>query len=86
MLDPPLRYDSGELIQTGDRITFASSSGRVVWVYDDANPDEDWSYLGRGFLIEAEGYGRVHLHCDEQNEDLILLGRELPDDPTGTGR
>ena len=41
--------------------------------YSAEYPEEHWSYLGPGFMIEAEGCGLVYL--DEPDEDLVLTGR-----------
>ncbi len=77
-MEPTPSYASGGAIRIGDRITYAGNTGRVVFVintrsFSDAYPEEEWSYLERGFMIEAEGYGRVLL--DEADEDLILIER-----------
>ena len=75
MFPPPPRYRSGARIRPGDSIAYAGHPGRVVWVWDDAHPEPDWEFLGRGCMIEAEGYGWVHLDPAEQQEDLVLIER-----------
>ena len=71
-------YPSGDDIRIGDHIAFASSPGRVVFViatrsFSTEYPEDQWSYLEEGLMIEAEGYGLVHLV--EPDEDLILVDR-----------
>lgn len=74
-------YSTGDAIRVGDRITYAGSRGCVVFVvatrsYCDEYPEEDWSFLGRGFMIETEAHGLIHQ--DEGDEDLILVERARP--------
>ena len=71
-------YTTGEAIRTCDRISYAGRLGRVVFVIDTRSysaeyPGEQWSYLERGFMVDAEGYGLV-FH-EEADEDLILIAR-----------
>jgi hypothetical protein len=72
------RYESGEEIRIGDRVAYAGAPGSVVFVNDTRSysagyPEEHWSYLGKGFMIEARGWGLVYLN--EPDEDLVLTGR-----------
>jgi hypothetical protein len=71
-------YSSGDPILLGDRICWANKLGIVVFVietrsYSTAFPESDWSYLGRGFMLDVEGVGLVHEH--EANGDLKLVAR-----------
>lgn len=81
MQEPPPTYPSGDDIRIGDRIMCASSPGLVAFViasrsFSAEYPEEQWSYLGRGFMIETERYGLIHL--DEADEDLVLIERAQP--------
>ena len=72
------RYASGEDIRIADRISLAGRPGRIAFVIDTRSfsaeyPEKEWSYLGRGFMIDAAGYGLVHLEAAD--EDLVLVER-----------
>ena len=80
----PLRYDSGEAIRPDDRVRFAGRPGRVVFVHDSTFaslevPEANWAEHGRGFMIAIDGGDWYFLDDDNQNEDLILVGRPAPD-------
>ncbi len=72
-----MKYFDGTEIQLGDKVTVDRENGVVVAVIDtnqfsDAYP-EGWSYLEKGALIEAEGFGLIHY--EQPDEDLILVQR-----------
>lgn len=78
-MEPP-RYNDGNRIQTGDRVTWAGRPAIVVFVietrsYSPAFPEADWSYLGSGFMLDVEGVGLVHEQ--ESDEDLVLVAPAL---------
>jgi hypothetical protein len=75
-------YQSGEEIRPGDRILWAGSSGKVLFVLDLPGVPPDWAspedWLGKpdaeGFMLEVEGMGLVFE--DESDEDLEFLTRK----------
>jgi len=74
------RYEDGNDIRIGDRIRWAGSAGTVVFVIDTRSyspefPEQEWSYLGSGFMVDVEGVGLIHE--DEADEDLKLVARAL---------
>ena len=76
MLDS--HYQSGEEIRAGDWIELAGVPGRVVFVletesYSPGFTAENWSYLGRGFMIESASMGLVFQVAAD--EDLTLVKR-----------
>ncbi len=72
------RYCTGDEIRAGDRVRCAAWTGRVVFVLASGSfapgyTSADWSYLGRGFMVE---YDQVGLVFDERaDEDLELVER-----------
>ena len=73
-----IHYQSGEEIQVGDRIDYAGQPGTVVFVLGTRSfapgfPEKDWSYLGRGFMVDVQGMGLIHF--EEADEDLTLSAR-----------
>jgi hypothetical protein len=81
----PLRYQSGEGIQKGDRVTYARAAGEIELVADPLTPtpETDWyiQEFGRGVMFLEWGepgtrkYGRVFLTAPEDDEDLDFVSR-----------
>lgn len=72
-------YCSGEEIRAGDRVRCAGWTGTVVFVlgtksFSEGCDPADWSYLGRGFMIDYEQAGLVF--SEQANEDLQLISRQ----------
>jgi hypothetical protein len=72
-------YCSGDEIRAGDRVKCAPWTGRVVFVlgtgsFADGYSSADWSYLGRGFMIEYEQAGLVFE--EQADADLVLVTRD----------
>ena len=71
-------YRSGDEIRAGDRVRSAEWAGVVVFVLGTGSfaagyHSAEWSYLGRGFMVEYEQAGLVFAgHADE---DLVLIRR-----------
>lgn len=71
-------YCSGDEIRAGDHVRCVDWTGVVVFVLGNGSfaagysPD-DWSYLGRGFMIEYEQAGLVF--SEEADSDLELISR-----------
>jgi hypothetical protein len=71
-------YCSGQEIRVGDHVTSADWSGIIVFVlasesYAPGYPAEEWSYLGRGFMVEFDRMGPVFY--DVADGDLVLVQR-----------
>jgi hypothetical protein len=59
-------------------VDYAGRSGVVVFIlatrsFAPGFSEDEWSYLGHGFMIDVEGMGLVHLN--DADEDLTLVGR-----------
>ncbi len=72
------RYCSGDDIRAGDRVRFADWSGVVVFVLDSGSfaaeySPADWSYLGRGFMVQYDQAGLVF--SEWADVDLELVAR-----------
>ncbi|HUU93653.1 MAG TPA: hypothetical protein VM238_20875 [Phycisphaerae bacterium] len=70
------RYRTGEEVRLGDRVIYAGSPGRVVFVvgsqsFSQEFPGEDWEYLGRGFMLETEAFGLVHPEKPDENLHFV---------------
>jgi len=81
MQDSRPTYQSGEEIRVGDRVDYAGGPGRVVFViatgsFSPEYPEEQWSHLDAGFMVETRAYGLILL--DEADEDLMLVERGRP--------
>jgi hypothetical protein len=77
-MDAP-RYSTGEPIAVGDQIKLAGRRGVVVFVLETASflpgyDPNDWLFLGKGFMMEVDGYGLVH--HESADEDLVLVARQ----------
>lgn len=75
-------YCSGEEIRAGDQVRCADWTGTVVFVlgtrsFTVAYSEMEWSYLGRGFMVEYDQAGLVF--SEYADEDLELVSRALPD-------
>jgi hypothetical protein len=71
-------YCSGEDIRVGDRIMHGPWRAEVVFVlashsFSEGFREEDWSFLGKGFMINSEAMGLMH--CETADEDTTLIGR-----------
>ncbi len=74
-----MKYLCGDEIFIGDEVIADRSEGIVVCVIDTKQfsedyPEEGWSYLEKGCLIETKEMGL--LHYPEADEDLIFKKRE----------
>ncbi len=75
-----LTYQSGEDIQPGDRVTYASNEGMIELVVEGktGDPETDWLFetLGAGIMVvEPKVFGRVYLQDPHEEEDLLLVAR-----------
>jgi hypothetical protein len=73
-------YRCGDEIRAGDRIAYHRAPGKVEFVVAAKTGDAamDWyadQYPGGGFMITADGFGRVFLTETDIDEDLQLVSR-----------
>jgi hypothetical protein len=74
-------YRTGEVIQAGDRITWAGSPGSVLFVLGATLVSAEYAgwieqEITEGFMLDTEVAG--HVFEPESNEDLEFLGRKIP--------
>ena len=75
-----MRYADGNEARIGDTIAIDDKHrGTVVACidrgeYSDAHPAAQWSYLGKGILVDTDFGGLVH-YPEERNERMTLVGR-----------
>ena len=79
-----MHYKTGQAVLPGDRVDANGLKGKVVAVIDDGlyapdYPDAEWSYLGKGLVIETDEIGVLHLPTI--GEDIALIAR-LMDAPS----
>lgn len=71
-----MQYADGQQIKLGDRVALGSDrSGVVVCLIDSGEytercPEKDWSYLGRGAIVDFREFGLVHY---EEVEEAVRL-------------
>ena len=72
-------YCSGDDIRAGDRVRCGDWAGVVVFVLGTGsfapgfNP-ADWSYLGRGFMVEYDQAGLVFAVAADADLELVARG------------
>ena len=74
------RYQSGEEVRVGDKITFHGEPGEVEFVVTEktGDPAMDWyiqEYPGGGIMIKAKNFGSTFMTETDEEEDLILVSR-----------
>lgn len=74
------KYQSGEPVKSGDKITYHGESGEVEFVVAGkvGNPDIDGyveKFPGGGVMVVTEGFGSVFLTEPDADEDLHLVAR-----------
>jgi hypothetical protein len=82
-------YCCGDDIRAGDRVRSGDWTGVVVFVLGTGSfgagyKSEDWSYLGRGFMVEYDQVGLVF--AEEADEDLELVARVQSCIPQNSGQ
>lgn len=75
-----VRYQTGEEIHPGDRVTYGGNAGLVELVVEalTGKSEEDWllETNGPGIMVaEPKVFGRVYLHDPHEEEDLRFVGR-----------
>jgi hypothetical protein len=75
-----LRYQSGEVIQPGDRVTYGGNAGTIELVVEGltGDPERDWLFEtnGAGIMVaEPKVLGRVYLHDPHEEEGLLFVAR-----------
>lgn len=78
--DHVLRYQSGDDIREGDRVTYGGNPGVVELVVTGPSGDEarDWHFRASGPVImiaEPRVFGGVYLSSPDDEEDLVLIAR-----------
>lgn len=76
----PLTYQSGETIESGDRVTYGGNAGTIELVVQGltGDPEQDWLFEtnGAGIMVaEPKVFGRVYLREPHEEEDLLFIGR-----------
>jgi hypothetical protein len=75
-----VRYADGNEALLGDIVAIDEKYRGVVVAnidgnqYADAHPGAQWSYLGKGILVETDFGGLVHYE-DGKNEHMVLVKR-----------
>jgi hypothetical protein len=74
----PLNYRSGEEVQAGDRILYASEPGTIEFVASANNPETAWyvEQFGGGCMILSSCFGRVFVSDPHDDEDLEFVARD----------
>jgi hypothetical protein len=75
-----LRYQTGEEIHRGDRVTYGGNAGTIELVVEvlTGELEEDWLFeTNRAGIMVAEPkvFGRVYLHDPQEDEDLLFVAR-----------
>ncbi|MGF1528204.1 MAG: hypothetical protein ACFCBW_15605 [Candidatus Competibacterales bacterium] len=76
-----MKYPNGDLAHIGDRVRLGNEEGIVVCSidteeYSEEHPKEQWSYLGKGVMVEFRKFGLIHY--EEPENDLRLIARAKP--------
>jgi hypothetical protein len=75
-----LKYESGDEISAGDRVSFHGEPGEIEFVVDGltGDPARDWyvQQFGSGVMVlEPKAVGRAFISDTERAEDLVLISR-----------
>ena len=75
-----LKYQTGEEILRGDRVTYGGNAGVIELVVEALTGDteEDWLFesSGPGIMVaEPKVFGRVYLRAPHEDEDLLFVAR-----------
>jgi hypothetical protein len=75
-----LKYGSGQEIQAGDNVLYASEPSRIEFVANAEDPDSAWyvEQFGGGCMILAPSFGRVFVSDPREDEDLEFVSRRVP--------
>jgi hypothetical protein len=76
----PLKYQSGQEIRKGDRVTFHGEPGEIEYVVNGlvGDPAMDWNFNenGPGVLVrEPKVFGRAYICATDNCEDLVFVSR-----------
>jgi len=76
----PLRYRTGEEIQAGDRILYASEPGKIDFVTISEDPQHAWyvEQYGGGCMVPVPPFGNLFVSHPEEEEDLDFVSRGEP--------
>jgi hypothetical protein len=78
-----LKYQSGEAVRLGDKVTFGGKAATVELVVVGLNgdPENDWQFETNGpgvLVVEVEPatlFGRMYMRNPETKNDLLLVAR-----------
>jgi hypothetical protein len=72
-----LKYGSGEEVQAGDRVLYASEPSQIEFVAKAEDPDTVWyvEQYGGGCMILAPSFGRIFVSDPRDDEDLEFVSR-----------
>jgi hypothetical protein len=77
-----LKYQSGEGVRLGDKVTFGGKAATVELVVGlNGDPENDWQFETNGpgvLVVEVEPatlFGRMYMRNPETKNDLLLVAR-----------
>ncbi len=73
----PLRYQSGEEVLAGDRISYHSEPGEIKFVASVEDPETRWyvEEYGGGCMLQVLSFGSVFVSDPQADEDLEFVAR-----------
>ena len=75
-----MNYSDGSEIKVGDTVKTSDNSHGIVVCSIDTNGftekynEKQWSYLGKGILVDFEKYGVIHY--ENLDTDLVFVSRK----------
>ena len=72
-----MKYADGRTVRLGDRVRLGEDDDGVVvcsiddGAYSHGHPEEQWSYLGKGVMIEFPRYGLIHYESPDPGLELV---------------
>lgn len=76
-----MNYFDGQEVLVGDVVTLGKNYRGIVvcdigaGIYTPEHPEDAWSYLQKGVMIDFAGIGLVY-YDDEVEEDAVLISRK----------
>ena len=76
----PMRYQTGEAVEKGDRVLFHDEPGEIEFIVDgpSGDPDKDWHIEQGGggvMVLEPKFFGHAFIRDTEHAEDLVFVSR-----------
>jgi len=78
-----VKYFDGLEVLVGDVVAMCEKTRGIVvcdvgaGIYTPNHPQDAWSYLQKGVMIEFVGMGLIY-YSDEVEEDVTLIARKAP--------